>query len=168
MNDAIWMRWVMQTARTWDDMSGIIKKIGIDGIDEDHRIFTEYVLELNHVIDAFNSKDIDMDDVAEEQVIFGKLLDYASFHFQREEGIMRLIENPSLETHHRTHEVFVEIITNYSIELKEGRMNMSSGLKLSILDWWVDHINVVDIGSFTPERNEAYFTMLREKGIPSL
>ena len=44
MNPRDWGRWVMQTARTWDDLSPVIRACGLDSVDDDHRRMIEYEL----------------------------------------------------------------------------------------------------------------------------
>ena len=160
MNDMAWMRWVMQTARTWEDISGIIRTIGIEGVDDDHRLFTEHVLRLNELIDSFNSKSIGMDTISGQKELFRTLTTYATDHFRREESIMELTGNPHLETHHRTHEAFMELLASHALGLEEGRVNISVALKMNILDWWIGHINGVDAASFTEEENRKYVVAL--------
>lgn len=154
-SDMAWMRWVMQTARTWDDISGVILSMGIERIDEDHRIFTEYVLELNTVIEAFTDRDTSLEDLARGKEVFEKLADYALAHFAREEAIMVESRCPSLPEHRAQHEVFNGIVEKHRKEFSEGQLNITSALKLSILDWWVRHINTVDRRSLITERLAA-------------
>lgn len=153
--DMAWMRWVMQTARTWDDISGVIVSIGIEKIDEDHRVFTEYVLELHLVIEAFTDRDTSLEDLARGKVIFEKLADYAVGHFAREEAIMVEANCPSLAEHKAQHAVFNGIVEKHRKDFSDGQLNITSALKLSILDWWVRHINTVDRRSLVYERLAA-------------
>lgn len=44
--------------------------------------------------------------------------------------------------------MFMGMIEGHYHDFKRGRLQMVSGLKLSILDWWVNHINVVDYQTF--------------------
>ncbi len=51
-----WTRWILQTARKWEDIDEIIKITGIDTIDNDHRKMAEYALEINNLIDLFEKE----------------------------------------------------------------------------------------------------------------
>ncbi len=143
-----WTRWVLQSARTWEDVVGIVRKIGIHAVDEDHRKFTQFALDLNLIIQALSNRDTSFDNLHRGDEIFRQLLDYAHIHFQREERIMRSMKSPMLHRHLEQHGAFMGMIEEHYENFKLGRLQMVSGLKLSILDWWVNHINVVDYKTF--------------------
>jgi len=147
-NELAWMRWVLQSARTWDDVSGIVQTIGIHVVDEDHRKFTQYALDLNLIINALNNRDASFENLHRGEEIFQQLLDYAEIHFNHEERIMRKRNSPMLTQHLEQHGMFMGMIEGHYHDFKRGRLQMVSGLKLSILDWWVNHINVVDYQTF--------------------
>jgi len=143
-----WTRWVLQSARTWADVSGVVQTIGIHAVDEDHRKFTQYALDLNLIIQALNNRDVSFENLHRGEEIFEHLLDYAEIHFDREARIMRQMESPMLKEHLEQHAMFLGMIEDHYGDFKRGRLQMVSGLKLSILDWWVNHINVVDYKTF--------------------
>ncbi|WP_027186568.1 bacteriohemerythrin [Desulfovibrio inopinatus] len=143
-----WTRWVLQSARVWDDVSDIVQVIGIKGVDEDHRKFTQYALDLNIVIQAFHNSNVSLDNLKKGEEIFTLLIDYAGLHFNREEKIMTEMNSPLKEAHLEQHAFFLKMIQDHYSDFKRGRLQMVSGLKLSILDWWVNHINVVDYNTF--------------------
>jgi len=149
-----WQRWVLQSARTWDDVAGIIQVIGVTAIDDDHRKFTQYALDLNLIIEAFNNRDVSFDNLHKGSEIFDKLLEYAEVHFSREDRIMRRMDSPMLAVHLEQHGKFMGMIEDHYAEFKRGRLQMVSGLKLSILDWWVNHINVIDYKTFVLGKTE--------------
>ncbi len=154
MNDMVWMRWVLQTARRWEDIAGIVQPIGIEVIDTDHRIFTEYVLELNGLIDSLKDKTGSGVQIGLEKDIFRKILDYTQFHFAREEEIMQHMHLPGYVYHRRQHEYVFELVSGLCRDFEAGRVHISEKLKVTLLDWWVRHINVVDVGTFV--RKEAF------------
>lgn len=143
-----WTRWVLQSARLWGDVSGIVQTIGIHAVDEDHRKFTQYALDLNLIIQALNNRDVSFENLHRGEEIFEKLLDYAEIHFNRERRIMQSMESPKMTMHLEQHGMFLGMIEEHYNDFKRGRLQMVSGLKLSILDWWVNHINVVDYETF--------------------
>lgn len=147
-NELAWTRWVLQSARIWEDVSGIVQVIGIHAVDEDHRKFTQYALDLNLIIQALNNRDTSFENLHRGEEIFEQLLDYAEIHFNREERIMREMQSPMLTRHLEQHGMFMGMIEAHYNDFKRGRLQMVSGLKLSILDWWVNHINVVDYETF--------------------
>jgi len=147
-HELAWTRWVLQSARQWADVSGIVHTIGIHTVDEDHRKFTQYALDLNLIIQALNNRDASFENLHRGEEIFEQLLDYAEIHFNREERIMRKMQSPMLAAHLEQHATFLGMIEEHYNDFKRGRLQMVSGLKLSILDWWVNHINVVDYETF--------------------
>ncbi len=150
-----WTRWVLQSARVWDDVAGIVRIIGIHAVDEDHRKFTQYALDLNLIIQALSNRDASFENLHKGNDIFRQLLDYAHIHFQREERIMRSMKSPMLGQHLEQHGMFLGMIEEHYDNFKQGRLQMVSGLKLSILDWWVNHINVVDYKTFVLGKTET-------------
>lgn len=147
-NELAWTRWVLQSARIWGDVSGIVQKIGIHAVDEDHRKFTQYALDLNLIIQALSNRDVSFENLHRGEEIFEKLLDYADIHFNRERRIMSKMESPLMARHLEQHGIFLGMIEEHYSEFKRGRLQMVSGLKLSILDWWVNHINGIDYETF--------------------
>lgn len=143
-----WTRWVLQSARIWGDVSGIVKAIGIHAVDEDHRKFTQYALDLNLIIQALNNRDVSFENLHRGEEIFHNLIDYAEIHFNREKRIMQSMESPMMTMHLEQHAMFLGMIEDHYNDFKRGRLQMVSGLKLSILDWWVNHINVTDYETF--------------------
>jgi len=143
-----WKRWILQSARSWEDVSGIIEPIGINIVDEEHMLFTKYVLDINLLIRALNDRDASFKDLDKGDDIFQTLLNYAEMHFSHELEIMKEIESPLLNAHLAQHDIFMKMITGYYDEFKRGRVHIVSGLKLSILDWWVNHINGIDYQTF--------------------
>ena len=147
-NEQNWTRWVLQSARLWDDVSGIVQTIGIHAVDEDHRKFTQYALDLNLIIQALSNRDVSFENLHRGEEIFEKLLDYADIHFNREHRIMQSMESPHMTQHLEQHGIFLGMIEEHYNDFKRGRLQMVSGLKLSILDWWVNHINGIDYKTF--------------------
>lgn len=143
-----WKRWVVQSARCWEDVSGIIQPIGIDIVDNEHMLFTQYALDLNLIIRALNDREASFEDLHKGDEIFQRLLDYAEIHFDHELKIMKEIKTPLLKAHLEQHDIFMKMINGYYDEFKRGRLHIVGGLKLSILDWWVNHINGIDYQTF--------------------
>lgn len=149
MNDANWTRWVMQTARSWDDISNIINKTGVDSIDNDHKQMTEVVLEINSLIDVYESGEIDLNSIHEQGRILQTLYSYASRHFDREIEIIEKFGLPGLEVQKTQHKLFLDMLTGFIEDFNEGRLAVSLNLKSAVLEWWVRHINTVDTNTFS-------------------
>lgn len=143
-----WTRWTMQSARVWEDVSGIVHKVGIPVVDEDHKVFTQYALDLNLVVQALSHRDISLANLYKGEEIFEKLFNYADSHFKREMQMMQSMQSPMFSEHVEQHAIFLEMLEGYHTDFKSGRLQMVAGLKLSILDWWVKHINSMDYQTF--------------------
>ena len=143
-----WALKVMEKAKNWDDVSGLIKKMGIEVIDEDHRIMTEYALDLNHLIDLKNSDEPQADVQDKIEQIFGKLYDFAIEHFSREERLIQEGDYPGYNHQAGLHQTFLQLLDSYREQLSSGRLAISTNLKTAILEWWINHINVIDYNTF--------------------
>lgn len=150
-----WKRWVLQSARTWDDVSEIVQLIKIPVIDDDHMLFTQYALDLNLIIQALNDREASFENLHKGDEIFQRLLDYAEIHFEHERKIMEEIKSPLMKAHLEQHAIFMKMIQEYYEDFKRGRLHIVSGLKLSILDWWVNHINGIDYQTFVVKNNSS-------------
>lgn len=143
-----WMRWVMQTARRWTDISGIVRPIDIAKVDDDHKVFTELVLELNVLIESLSRGEPGMVILEKEKQLFDKVLDYAKVHFDHEETIMLEENLPGYPHHKAQHVIFSGLINDIRKDFQSGRVHATDRLKLTILDWWVSHINNIDYPTF--------------------
>lgn len=150
-DNAKWTRWVMQTARSWDDITGIINKTGIDSIDLDHRQMTEVVLEINNLIDIYESGKTDLKSIREQGRVLETLYAFAERHFTREINIIEKYDLPNLDEQKSQHGMFLNMLQGYIDDFNEGRLAVSLNLKSAVLEWWVGHINDVDTRTFNLE-----------------
>ena len=88
MNDKYFNSWVMQTATIWDDISQVIKFVGISYIDRDHKVLANYLIEINRIVIDLKNNKIDMSLIQKQKVILKKLYDYSVAHFRREEKMI--------------------------------------------------------------------------------
>lgn len=112
-------------------------RTGIEKIDEQHKSIFDKASEIFDLGSQSKLEDI------EEVFIF--LMNYASNHFYQEETLM--IENSynNFIDHRRQHNYFIEEL--YKIYMKTIDNNSEESLndlKVLIIDWLVNHINVAD------------------------
>ena len=150
-NDANWTRWIMQTARSWEDITGIINKTSIDSIDNDHKQMTEVVLEINSLVDIYESGEIDLKSIHEQGRVLEALYSFAKRHFDREIQIIEKYNLPGLDVQKTQHKLFLGMLTGFIEDFNEGRLAVSLNLKNAVLEWWVGHINTVDTNTFSRE-----------------
>lgn len=151
IDDKQWFRWIMQTARTWDDIKGVVNKTGVESIDNDHRQMTEVVLEINSLADLCQSGEMGLGNIKEQGAILERLYAYASRHFDREIMIIQKYDLPNLDAQKKQHVIFLELLQRHMDSFREGRIAVSEDLKTEVLEWWVNHINTLDTHTFSRE-----------------
>lgn len=105
---------------------------GIEMVDRDHKIL---VMLINRCIGAIKSGE--QHDLLGD--ILGELLDYISYHFQREEVIMVVCDYPRIEPHKEEHRRLLDKVMQLVKSHGEGELSNQSLLKF-IRDWFVNHI----------------------------
>lgn len=119
--------------------------VHIPDIDEQHK----YMFELfNYFEESIHQKD---DAMIESN--FSKLLNYISYHFQREEELMSACKYQGLNKHHQVHVMFKKQIHEHFDDFKAGRLNGQELLSL-YRNWLVDHVSGMDqaIGLFCKDK----------------
>lgn len=151
MNNREWGRWVMQTARTWDDLSPVIRVCGLDSVDDDHRRMIEYALEVNSLIETMKQPRLSMETIKREGRFLIDFFDYTAGHFRREEEILARYGLPRLESHKIQHKEILSMMEGVIRQFDSGQINVTKSLKVSVMDWVVSHINEVDYETFKVE-----------------
>lgn len=148
-----WVRWVMQTARNWDDISSVVKRTDIDMIDDDHQKLTELTLQINNLLDTSSkeSRQFDLAAIAQQRHILESLYTYSEHHFHREEALIEKLGLPDGEKQRKQHEIFLNMLRTALDDFNQGRLTVSIHLKQWVLEWWVRHINEVDYHTFRQE-----------------
>lgn len=146
--EARWTRWVMQTARKWEDVTDVVRVIGLDRIDGDHRKLAEIALEIGDIAELGRERLYSMDNIDRQRGVLERLLAYSEHHFRQEEAIIARYGLPGLDRHHRLHEDFLDFLRAALDDFRGGRLTVAVTLKAGILDWLVEHINVVDYNTF--------------------
>lgn len=176
-----WAYDLIANAVTMDEVEIVLRRTGIEEVDEDHLALMEIMLSLNNEINRVElingqkkSEKTGANKISNlKSFIDGKkaspdahrkvVLDYldqayhlAVEHFSREEKIMEEMGSHDLVSHRKSHqEVLIKLIDvrrNY----EEGLLDASSNIKTMILDWWIDHTNTTDFRTFVL-RNEDIF-----------
>lgn len=148
MKQKNWIRWTMQTARTWEDLAGIIKSTGIQDIDNDHKRMIIYALSVNKLIDQMGQKDIALDIINQQEDLLNRFLRITEEHFQREEEIIKKYNLKGLDVQEEQHSKILKMLRKAIKDFKNGRITVTQNLKLDLLDWVVTHINEIDYKTF--------------------
>ena len=146
--DERWARWVLQSARKWEDIANLIKPTHIDSVDDDHRRMTEIALRISNLLDLLQDGKLDLGSVRDQERILNNLYIGVAGHFEREERIMRRYKLPGFAAHKGQHDDFLDQLQAYITDFKDGRLTTAVNIKTTILEWWIDHINEVDFKTF--------------------
>lgn len=148
-----WVRWVMQTARNWDDIASVVKQTDIDAIDDDHRKLTELTLQINNLLDSTSqdSRRFNLETIQKQRHILESLYSYSEHHFRREEDLIEKLGLPDGEKQRKQHEIFLGMLRTALDDFNQGRLTVSIHLKQWVLEWWVRHINEADYRTFCQE-----------------
>ena len=148
MKEQVWTRWVLQTAKTWDDIAEVVNQTGIDRIDRDYQAMIENVLELNRLIQAFEKDDLDLETIERESKLFERLYEDAARHFTWEEKFIKKLDLPGLGRQEEQHAKFLLLLHTYRRDFEKGRLWVTLNLKMAVLEWVVDHVNKEDYQTF--------------------
>ena len=146
-----WNRWVMQTARTWEDLAETIRSTGIDSIDADHRRLTEVALEISNLVDLFDKNQWRLANIADEDRVVHALYDCAADHFRREEMLIERYGLPKQAEQKKQHQEFLRMLNGMIDDFENGRLTITVNLKSMVLEWWINHINGIDYTTFRSE-----------------
>lgn len=137
----------MQTARTWDDISPIIKETGIAPVDHDHRRLTEYTLELNDLLLEME-QDFNLELISQQRQLLDQFILYTHEHFAREENFIKKYNIPGLERQEQEHKRILKMLDEIIFEFKTGRISSAFRLRLQLLNWVINHVNTTDYEVF--------------------
>jgi len=146
-----WNRWLMQSAKTWADVAGVVKETGIEAIDYDHRRMTEAILEISNLLDLVEGGGLEMESIRQQERVLENLYAYSARHFAREFSIIKKYDLPGYEEQRQAHNSFLTMLSNMIKDFREGRLTASHNLRAVILEWWIRHINEVDYMTFCSE-----------------
>jgi hemerythrin len=113
--------------------------VGEDTIDTQHKMFLQYINDLEKAGDTVNT----YNDVS-AMIIF--MQDYSEKHFAYEEDYMRKINYPYLEKHQQIHHELTQQIDQFYKRLKarEAFNTLSKDVIRTMGDWFLLHISTID------------------------
>lgn len=136
--------------------------VGIEALDDDHK----YLFDLVHEYSAMTT---DERGIFLTDTVFSALLEYAGFHFAREEAAMMICHYPSIDRHREEHGRLVETVKQVRAEYV---LLSESGAKNRILalmqEWIVEHVIKSDFDyRDAMRRHEVEISArLREMAVP--
>jgi len=123
---------------TWKDSFAI----GIEKIDQQHKVFLEYLNECYEQASRNSSAGIDPH-------LHEKLKEYASTHFRFEESLLQARGYHNLEFHIKQHKYFESQIAELDAEQTGGKARTTESLFVFLRDWFLCHI-LEDDKKFVP------------------
>lgn len=125
---------------------------GVEFIDEEHKKLFEIIAEAKSLISA----ELLHDKYDEIINILNELREYTKEHFQDEERFMERMQYSRLDAQKRSHEAFVEKLTNINLEeVDDNQQQYLEELMDFLLGWLINHILGSDklIGEEAREKN---------------
>lgn len=129
----------------WDESLSV----KVNEIDEQHKQLIRLINEL------YNAKKEGRDKAVLQQIL-DELFNYTFVHFTTEEKNFIRFRYPETEQHQRSHEGFVDKITEFKEAFYDGSATLSDDLFEFLKDWLINHIKGED---------RKYIDFFQEKGL---
>lgn len=110
-----------------------IFNIGVQEIDNQHKMFLEYLNECSVHADSNDKKEVVLE-------LVGKMNDYAIKHFAAEEYLMRVSDYGELGAHITQHKYFADQVEELQNAINSGANERISSLMVFMQDWFIRHI----------------------------
>ncbi len=123
--------------------------VGIQEIDEQHKVLVNILNELNLAISQGKGKEI-------RNQIIDRLLEYTRIHFTVEESLMRILGYPKYEKHKQEHERLLSQLEGFSSKMAAPDVS-SYELLFFLRSWLINHITRTD------KAYEAHFVQMGVK-----
>ena len=111
--------------------------IGVKEIDDQHLAFISLVNELLEAMKNGKSKEV-------KGKILDKLIEYAFYHFTKEERILAKYNYPEIEQHKKEHEAFVDKLMKFQSDLNANKLTLTFEMIKFMNNWWLNHIRISD------------------------
>lgn len=118
---------------TWKD----VYSTGIDEIDGHHKKLIELLNKSYSMILEESSQE-------EQQLLLAELIQYAHYHFEAEEELMRRHQYSKIDRHLREHFSFNNKVLSFDNEARDGRKYLPVDVFDYVSDWLIDHILTMD------------------------
>ena len=112
--------------------------VGIQEIDEQHKVLVELVNELNQAMKERHGNDVVSD-------ILARLDEYTRIHFAVEESLMRMLGYPAFEEHKGEHEALIDDLSGLRERFASGQQALSFELMHFLRMWLTNHIQETDM-----------------------
>jgi hemerythrin len=113
-------------------------ELGVKIIDEQHMHFFEIMKKLDHAVETDNEK--------EALEVIEYLENYASFHFETEEGILEDTESKEAKKHIKEHKDYAKDLAALKKKAKTPKkaLKVASQIEDFTINWLIGHILYTD------------------------
>ena len=137
----------LKKAKEWEDVSKIIKTIGIPFVDAEHKQLTIQMIEVNQFLSKIS---YEIKTEAQKKSLMALMEDlhqFSKFHFVHE---IRFLEKYSLSTQSQEteHDIFLTALSEQKKKIMEDSFADIMKFINFIFTWWVEHINEIDFVEF--------------------
>lgn len=107
--------------------------VGIEEIDEQHKVLTGLVNEMHEAIQQHHAHDV-------VRGILERLATYTKTHFVVEESLMRILNYPDYEAHKAEHDNLIAQIDELQSKVNAGKASVNFELMHFLKVWLTKHI----------------------------
>jgi len=107
--------------------------VGIEEIDEQHKVLVGLVNEMHEAIQRHHARDV-------VRRVLDQLASYTKTHFVVEESLMRILNYPDYEPHKQEHDTLIAQIEELQQKLDAGKASVNFELMHFLKVWLTKHI----------------------------
>ncbi len=141
--DKNWTRWVLQTAKTWEDMKFVIHETGIAHIDHEHKRMTDYMVEINKLLFELE-KSFCVEVFDTQRRMMTSFYQYTATHCKNEEIFIKKYNIDGLELQQKEHKKLLSLMNEIIFQFETGRVTSAFRHRIKLLSLVVNHINTID------------------------
>ena len=135
---------VFARSGTKEDFTWLIKKTGIESVDNEHANLIGLLLKLSNLDPGHGELDVKRE--------LEKIAEFASGHFSHEEALMKEWGLKGRDIHEEAHVKLLKYVGEAMKHAVSGRSRISPSLLKRIMRWWIDHTNGMDYDTFVLNR----------------
>ena len=121
--------------------------VGVQELDRQHQRLLGFINTLNRT-DKISAEEL-------HSLIY-EMSTYAREHLDYEESLLEEYGYPDTLSHSKSHDVFMDSLSEYSLEMIEDYEGLLAELKLFLTDWWQHHVL---------EEDMKFKSFFEEKGV---
>ena len=111
--------------------------LDIPDIDKQHMKFLDIVNELLLAMEENKTKE-------KQSKIIDELINYAFYHFSKEERYFNKANYPFAVQHEKEHEEFIDKVIGFKNDLDQNKLTLTIEMINFMNNWWTNHIRVSD------------------------